>query len=247
MPDGPVVAWIAGATGYTGRAVVACLRAQGAEVHAHVRPDSPQLDHWRTQFTALGAVVETTPWRPDDLREALHRSSANQVYALLGTTKARARAAERAGAAPADYAQVDVGLTCMLLAAAVAAGKRPRFVYLSAAGVRGDTGNAYMRARGQVEAAITASGLPFTVARPSFITGSDRDESRPLERVGAAVADVMLRTLGVLGARRLRDRYSSTDSTTLAAALVRLAADPLAEDRVFHSEDLRDRSGRSTG
>ena len=25
------------------------------------------------------------------------------------------------------------------------------------------------------------------------------------------------------------------------------AADPLAEDRVFHSEDLRDRSGRSTG
>lgn len=243
MPGEPVIAWIAGATGYTGRAVVACLRAQGAEVHAHVRPDSPQLDRWRTQFSALGAVVETTPWQPEPLREALRRCAANQVFLLLGTTRARARAAERAGAAPADYAQVDVGLTCMLIDAAVAAGKRPRLVYLSAAGVRGDSGNAYMRARGQVEAALRASGLPFTVARPSFITGPDRDESRPLERVGAAVSDVMLATLAFLGASRLRDRYRSTDNTTLAAALVRLAADPEAADQVCESEDLRDRTG----
>ncbi len=239
MPE-PVVAWVAGATGFTGRAVVACLRAQGAEVHAHVRPDSPQLDRWRTQFSALGAIVETTPWQPDELREALGRCAANQVYALLGTTKARARAAQRAGAAPADYAQVDVGLTCMLIAAAVAAGKRPRLVYLSAAGVRGDSGNAYMRARGQVEAVLQTCGLPFTVARPSFITGPDRDESRPLERVGAMVTDTMLGTLGLFGAKRLRDRYRSTDNTTLAAALVRLAADPHAADRTIESEDLRE-------
>jgi hypothetical protein len=99
-------------------------------------------------------------------------------------------------------------------------------VYLSAAGVRGDSGNASMRAR----------GLP--IARPSFITGPDRDESRPLERVSAAVNDVMLATLSSPGASRLRDRYRSTDNTILAAALVRLAPDHVCE-----SEDLRDRTG----
>lgn len=174
---------------------------------------------------------------------ALRRSGATQVYALLGTTKARARAAERSAAAPADYEQVDVGLTLLLLAAAQAAGKRPRFVYLSATGVRGpEDGNAYMRARGQVEAAVRASDLPYTIARPSFITGADRDESRPIERIGAAVADATLTLVGLLGGSRMRDRYRSTTNTVLAAALVKLAADPDAQGRVIDSEGLRDRA-----
>ena len=158
------------------------------------------------------------------------------------TTRAGGGAAARPGAAPADYERVDVGLTLMLLAAAQAAGNRPRFVYLSATGVRGPAdGNAYMRARGRVEAAVRSSGLPFTIARPSFITGGDRDESRPMERVGAAVTDATLGLVGLLGGSRVRDRYRSTTNTALAAALVRSAADPRALDRVLDSEDLRDR------
>jgi nucleoside-diphosphate-sugar epimerase len=242
MPPMSQIAWVAGATGYTGRALVAALRAQGVTTHAHVRPDSPALERWRTQFTALGAVVETTPWELAPLTAALRGCAATQVYGLLGTTRARARAAERSGAAPADYERVDVGLTLMLLAAAQAAGNRPRFVYLSATGVRGPAdGNAYMRARGRVEAAVRSSGLPFTIARPSFITGGDRDESRPMERVGAAVTDATLGLVGLLGGSRVRDRYRSTTNTALAAALVRSAADPRALDRVLDSEELRDR------
>ncbi|MBA3548122.1 MAG: hypothetical protein H0T76_16695 [Nannocystis sp.] len=38
------IAWVAGATGYTGRALVAALRAQNITTHAHVRPDSPALE-----------------------------------------------------------------------------------------------------------------------------------------------------------------------------------------------------------
>lgn len=111
MPPMSQIAWVAGATGYTGRALVAALRAQGVTTHAHVRPDSPALERWRTQFTALGAVVETTPWELAPLTAALRGCAATQVYGLLGTTRARARAAERSGAAPADYERVDVGLT----------------------------------------------------------------------------------------------------------------------------------------
>lgn len=51
----------------------------------------------------------------------------------------------------------------------------------------------------------------------------------------------MLGALAHLGASRLRDRYRSTDNHTLAAALVRLAADPNAEGRVLESENLNDR------
>jgi len=70
-----------------------------------------------------------------------------------------------------------------------------------------------MRAHGKVAAAVRASSLPYTIARPSFITGADRDEPRPMERVGAVVTDV---TLGLVGG----SRYRSTMNTVLATAAV---------------------------
>ncbi len=48
-----------GATGYTGRAVVSELRERGFEVVAHVRPDSTQLDEWRSRFAQLGFGLES--------------------------------------------------------------------------------------------------------------------------------------------------------------------------------------------
>lgn len=216
-----VVAWVAGATGYTGRAVVARLRALGAKVHAHVRPDSSQRDHWRTVFEGQGAQVELTPWEPGALQAALRACAPTLVFSLLGTTQARARAAVRAGGAPSDYEAVDVGLSLQLLEAVKGLPVRPRFVYLSSAGAGPGARGAYLQARARVEAAVMASGVPYTVARPSFITGSDRDESRPGERIGAVVSDAALGVLGLLGARRLAARYKSTTNTALAAALVR--------------------------
>ena len=55
------------------------------------------------------------------------------------------------------------------------------------------------------------------------------------------VTDATLGLVGLLGGSRLRDRNRSTTNTVLAAALVRLAADPIAQDRVSDSEDLCDR------
>ena len=52
-------AFIAGATGYTGQAVVRTLRAQGIATTAHVRPDSPRLAEHTETFEALGAEVLT--------------------------------------------------------------------------------------------------------------------------------------------------------------------------------------------
>lgn len=235
-------AFVAGATGYVGRALVRQLGAAGLRPVAHVRPDSPRLAEWRSRFEAFGAEVDATPWTEDALAGTLARQRPPAVFALLGTTRRR-------GAVTGDtYEGVDYGLTAMLLRAvrrsADAGAPLPRVVYLSALGAAAGARNPYLAVRGRLEAELAAGGVPYVVARPSFITGPDRDESRPAERVGAVVVDALVapvRLLGGLlpGGRRLADRYRSTTAAELAAALVRLAADPAAAGRVVEGDALR--------
>ncbi|HWB81384.1 MAG TPA: NAD(P)H-binding protein [Nannocystaceae bacterium] len=237
MADETTRAFVAGATGYTGRAVVAELRARSIETVAHVRPDSTRLGEHRERFAALGASVDTTPWEAEQIGETLRRVKPTIVFALLGTTRSRARA--EGMAAQQAYARVDYGLTKWLIDAAATCSPKPRFVYLSAAGVTAQSKNAYIAARARAEATLRDSGVPWTIARPSFITGSDREDERPLERFAAAVGDGVLAVAGVLGASKLRARWRSTDATTLAQGLVRVGLDPEFVDRVARSEDLR--------
>lgn len=232
-------AFVAGATGYTGREVVRVLRERGLQVVAHVRPDSSQLAEWRDRFTALGATVDTTPWEPGPMTETMQRLRPDLVFALLGTTSSRARAARTRTGADESYEAIDYGLTMLLYAAANGSGAGPRFVYLSAAGVRDEGGNAYLRARSRVERALREGSLPYTIARPSFITGPDRDEFRLGERVGATVADGLLTIAAWFGGKRIRDRYRSTTNAALARALVAVALDPASAGRTIESESLR--------
>lgn len=230
-------AFVAGATGYTGRHVVRALLEQGAKAVAHVRPGSSSLAEVRPLFEGLGAEVDTTPWDREALVETLRRLAPDAVFACLGTTRGRARAAAARGE-DATYEAVDIGLTLMLLEACEACGAGPRFVYLSAAGVQPDTKNAYYAARARVEARVREAKVPWTIVRPSFITGADRPEPRPAERAAAAVSDGLLALAGALGGRKMRDRYRSIDGTHLGRAMAQLALDPAAAHRVVEAEDL---------
>ena len=231
-------AFVAGATGYTGREVVRALVARGVMTVAHVRPDAPRLEEWRDRFAADGALVDETPWEEAAMTTTFTRLRPTHVFALLGTTRARSRAEARSAAD--GYERIDYGLTALLLRAALAAGSQPRFVYLSAAGVRERSGNPYIAVRWRMERELAGSGLLYVIARPSFITGPDREESRPAERIAATVADALGAFAGALGATGFRDRYRSTSAATLARALVRLALDPATADGVVESEALRD-------
>jgi len=229
-----------GATGLTGRYVVERMAKQGTRVIAHVRPDSPRLADWTARFTTLGAQVSSAPWTRDGIDALLAAERPALVFGLLGTTQARVKQAAKAGrdASKETYDAVDVGLTELVIAACHALEPRPRFVYLSSVGTSETAAGSYLQARARVERTLRESGLPYTIARPSFIVG-DRDEPRALEKVSAPLVDGVLGLLGAVGARSMRDRYRSITGPDLARALVTLALDPAWKNRVAEPADLR--------
>ena len=215
-------AFVAGATGYTGRNVVERLAREGVRAVAHIRPDSPALGAWISRFEAAGVIADRTPWT-DEMARTMARLRPEFVFALLGTTGARAARDERATGVAAGYEAVDYGLTALLLRAVLEAGIRPRFVYLSSIGASATSRNPYLAVRGRFERELQACGLPYLIVRPSLISGSDRDERRVTERAASIVSDALLSVAAMLGARRLHVRWATLSGNALAEGMIRLA------------------------
>jgi nucleoside-diphosphate-sugar epimerase len=232
-----MTAFILGATGLVGREVVRQLCVQGARPIAHVRPDSKQLAEWQKRFDALGAAVDSTAWDTAALAARFRAAQPAQIYILIGTTRSRARAD---GVAGNIYQAVDFGLTRLTVEAAVTSGLRPRIIYLSSVGADPSARSAYLAARGRAEQAViasAASGLSWVIARPSIITG-ERDDPRMGERGAAAIGNGLLAVAGILGGKKLRDKYRSTTGEILASALIRLGEAP-EHDRIVEGAGLR--------
>ena len=81
-------AFVAGATGYTGREVVRLLVEKGVPAIAHIRPDSNRMEEWKERFGALGAEFDVTPWEEAAMTQTMARVKPSFVFALLGTTMA---------------------------------------------------------------------------------------------------------------------------------------------------------------
>lgn len=238
------IAWVAGATGFTGREVVRGLRERGVEVVAHVRPDSSKLETWIAYFEEMGARVDSTPWEPSALAETLAEVKPDLVYCLIGTTKKRMRADTQAHE---SYETIDYGLTAMLVEATVAAATggnlKPVFVYLSASGTKDNSPFAYYQARWKAEQAVLNSGLRCVIARPGVIRG-DRDERRVMEEVAGVVGDAMLGVVAKLGGKALEERYRSTSDHELGYRLVELGLQRLDQGgqnvtkQIYETADL---------
>ena len=230
------VAFVAGATGHTGRAVVQLLCERGIQTYAHIRPNSRSRTRDTQYFESLGASVVCCAWEPAALLDVLTATQPQSVYCLIGTTRKTAKMERLAGDI---YETVDYGLSSMLLQASVACGAKPKFIYLSSMGVGTDEPrSAYLRARYRVEAELRDSGLSYVSARPSFITGN-RIESRPIESFGAVVGDGLLSVMGAFGAKRMANNYRSQTGAQLAESLIRLGMDDTYDAHCVDSAELQ--------
>nr|MCU0627482.1 hypothetical protein [Gemmatimonadaceae bacterium] len=142
-------------------------------------------------FERQGARVARTPWQRDAWRDLVTTERPTHLLLLLGTTQARGRRAAADGRRE-DYETIDHDLTALAIDAAVASDAAPGLVYLSAIGARLATRSAYLRVRGRIEARLATCGLAWCAVRPAFITGDDRAESRPVERVTAAPSPIAI-------------------------------------------------------
>ena len=223
--------FVAGATGFTGRGVVQAACAAGLRTVAHVRPDSARRAEWERRFAGWGAEPDSTPWEASAMAARVAALKPTYVFAVLGTTMKRAK---QDGLSD-GYAQVDYGMTAMLIDAAVQANK-PRFIYLSAAGVAPNRG-AYLEARYKVEQRLKASGLPYTIARPGLITGV-RDEGRMLESMFAAALKPTAAVLRMLGSTSTAAWATPLTGEELGRALVHAALAQSGAAVVLEPKDI---------
>lgn len=150
---------LAGATGLVGQEVLALLLAEGHWVRTLSR-DTGRAQSLRGRVADVRVADATLPHALDGSCDGI-----DVVVSTLGAPVARNGAEKR------SFAAVDVVANLALLAEAKRAGVR-RFVYLSVFSQPKYEHTAYVQAHLQVESALAASGLAFTVVRPTGIFGA---------------------------------------------------------------------------
>jgi uncharacterized protein YbjT (DUF2867 family) len=146
------VAFVAGATGYTGRVLMQTQTSWQLRPHAR-KP---------------GAYADAVVCDPADrVALAAGMRGCDAVVQMIGTV--------RKNFADGDYEKIDYGTTVALGEAAKSAGV-PRMLLLSSVGAGRALGD-YLRWKKRTEDWLRASGLRCTIVRPSMIVGPGRRAS----------------------------------------------------------------------
>ncbi len=149
---------VTGATGFVGRHVLPQLLAAGHRARVLVR-DPRKLGNADARVTqVIGDLFDSRALA--DLLEG-----AQAVVHLVGIIMQKPRDGQ-------TFQRIHVQGTVNLVDAAKAAGVK-RWVQMSALGTRPDAKSEYHLTKWAGESAVRASGIPFTVFRPSIIHGHD--------------------------------------------------------------------------
>ncbi len=166
MESGPRVVAVAGGTGFVGGAIARVLVARGHRVIV--------LSHRKPAGSASAGLEfrHADVTRPETLAGALAGVEALSISLAFRNSPIEA---PRRGQ---TFEQVDAAGTEALVSAARAAGVR-RLVYVSGAGAAPDAAKHWFRAKWRAEEAVRASGIVYTIFRPSWIYGpGDRSLNR---------------------------------------------------------------------
>ncbi|MCU0352323.1 MAG: NAD(P)H-binding protein [Cytophagales bacterium] len=132
----------------------------------------------------------------------------DELFVCLGTTLKTAGSAE---------ARRRVDRDLVIAVAEAAQGRVKRIAVVSSVGADAASGNAYLRDKGEMEAAVAAMDYEKVVlVQPSFFYGN-RKENRFGERIGIAVAQLLGSLLG---------KYEALPAGKVAAAMVKQLNQP---------------------
>lgn len=154
-----------GATGFVGRALVRELLGRGHRVRALVR-DARKAKATLPASDRLELVIGSVH---DGASPATLLRGCDTCINLIGII--REVRGTRHGELPQTFERMHVGATRLLLDACVSGGVK-RYVQMSSLGADPDGKAAYQRTKFQAEELVRASGLDWTIFRPSFIHGA---------------------------------------------------------------------------
>ena len=224
--------WIAGASGFSGRAITLLLGQQSRYLPLpHIRPSSSRLERLSAEWGDLNISPQVCPW--DEVDARLQEYQPDVIVSCIGTTKRQAR---RGGG---SYSDVDFALNAQLIEAAERLDSRPHFIYISAMGAQWGAWSAYLKARMDVEQLLRDSKLSCSVIRPAFLSGESRDERRSLEALGTRLCLSLARGLSRVGLRKLAHQLRPLDAPELAAFVLHIL-DHLPESMTESQRDAQD-------
>jgi NADH dehydrogenase len=150
--------FVTGATGFVGRAVIQSLRAEGHVVRCLVRRGSEEDLHG---FEAIERVEGDILGPPEALEGGM--AGCDTVVHLVGIIR-------ELPTRGVTFERLHHKGTANVLAAATRAGVR-RYLHMSALGTRPGARSRYHQTKWAGEEAVRASGLAWTIFRPSVIYG----------------------------------------------------------------------------
>ena len=208
-------AWIAGATGLTGRHCLDALLSSGrySTVVALTRRPTGLRHPLLLEAPADGSGAP----RPDD------------VFCAIGTT---------IGKAGSKDAFRDVDLRLVLRVAQNAAGAS-QFVLVSSAGAHAPGLSFYLQVKRDTEQALAKVGFgALHIFRPSVLIGA-RAERRTAERAGIAIARALAWTM--IGSMR---KYRPVEAAMVAKAMVAAALSGAMGVHIYHYDEIVELANR---
>jgi uncharacterized protein YbjT (DUF2867 family) len=157
--------FLAGASGYVGERVLDDLLAAGHEVTALVHSERSREEIARADPNVKAVKGDVTS--ADDMLRAVPSGTQAVIY-LPGLLRESPTHDRSSASKPITFRAVHVEGVRNVLAAAKAAGAR-RWVQMSALGARQNGATEYYRTKWEAEELVRASGLGWTILRPSLI------------------------------------------------------------------------------